>query len=201
MSPQPLRAAASVVLWRYGPQGPEAMMGQRGATARFLPSKLVFPGGAVDPRDLGAAPVAELSETCRARLAIASTLPPDALTACGLRELREETGIDLIGPPGVRLHFLFRAITPPDRPHRFDARFFLVAAPPGLTGPGAGDGELTGLGWVPLAAFGAAPLPFVTELVVAEAQEAIARGHPPDLVGFYDNRDAPQIRRLPGTSA
>ena len=47
----PIRDAATVIVTRPGPAGPEVLMGQRGAQASFMPSKVVFPGGAVDPGD------------------------------------------------------------------------------------------------------------------------------------------------------
>ncbi|MDO5641628.1 MAG: DNA mismatch repair protein MutT, partial [Paracoccus sp. (in: a-proteobacteria)] len=43
-----LRDAASVVLVRRGSAGASVLMGMRGANAAFMPSKFVFPGGAVD---------------------------------------------------------------------------------------------------------------------------------------------------------
>ena len=45
---EPIRPAATVILWRDGAQGREILMGQRGAGAVFMPSKYVFPGGGVD---------------------------------------------------------------------------------------------------------------------------------------------------------
>ena len=62
--PARLRDAATVVLVRRGPEGPAVLMGMRGAKAAFMPSKYVFPGGAVDRvdrvrrADLGGAGVA-----------------------------------------------------------------------------------------------------------------------------------------------
>ncbi|HRK43803.1 MAG TPA: DNA mismatch repair protein MutT, partial [Gemmobacter sp.] len=47
----PIRDAATLILSRQGPDGPEVLMGQRGAGAAFMPSKYVFPGGAVDAGD------------------------------------------------------------------------------------------------------------------------------------------------------
>jgi len=47
-----LRDAATVILWRTGAEGPEVLMGTRGARAAFMPNKVVFPGGAIDPGDI-----------------------------------------------------------------------------------------------------------------------------------------------------
>ena len=126
MSDVPITPAASVVLVRRGGAG-RVLMGQRGAGAVFMPSKYVFPGGRVDSGDhsdaLGLAP------DCQARLGqhlLPTSPPPTALVACVRRELREETSLTL--PPTAPLRFIFRAITPPGSPRRFDARFFLADA-------------------------------------------------------------------------
>ena len=125
-----IRPAATLVLLRQGAAGPEVLMGMRGAQAVFMPSKYVFPGGGVDAADHAAGTVAALSDLCRHRLSL--YLPddspaPDALAAAGLRELAEETGLTLT-EGAAHLRFIFRAITPPGRSRRFDARFFLVDA-------------------------------------------------------------------------
>ena len=50
-TPQP---AATVLLLRDGPAGPEVLMTRRARTARFAPGAYVFPGGAVDAADAAA---------------------------------------------------------------------------------------------------------------------------------------------------
>ena len=42
----PIRDAATVIVTRPGPAGPEVLMGQRGAQASFMPSQVVLPGDA-----------------------------------------------------------------------------------------------------------------------------------------------------------
>ncbi len=65
---EPIRPAATVILWRDGAQGRESLVGQRGAGAVFMPAKSVFPGGGVDPDDhQGIDPL--LHAACRASLA------------------------------------------------------------------------------------------------------------------------------------
>lgn len=61
-----------------------------------------------------------------------------------------------------------RAITPPGSPIRFDTHFFQVEGTQ-ARGTLGGDGELEDLGWVPVAATAALPMPAVTRRVLNEA--------------------------------
>jgi 8-oxo-dGTP pyrophosphatase MutT (NUDIX family) len=221
------RAAATVILLRRDAGGARVLMGMRGAGAVFMPSKYVFPGGAVDPGDGDVPLVAGLGDLCRARLAERATGPSaQALTVAAIRELWEETGLRLGAsgghaplPPGWSgfdatgtlptahaLSFFFRAITPPGRSRRFDARFFLADAA-GVMGDlddfGLASDELSHLHWVPLAEARALNLPFITEVVLAELSAHLARAGaegplgPPPNVPFFDNSGpVPMFRRL-----
>ncbi|MFP4406139.1 MAG: DNA mismatch repair protein MutT, partial [Rhodosalinus sp.] len=44
-----VRDAATVIVLRDRDTRPRILMGQRGSAAAFMPNKVVFPGGAVDP--------------------------------------------------------------------------------------------------------------------------------------------------------
>ena len=195
-----IRPAATVILWREDASGPEVLMGQRGAAAAFMPSKYVFPGGAVDQSD-HEADFAEgwISRGCAQRLALDAQVPPHALIAAARRELAEETGLILQPSPDATITFVFRAITPPGRSRRFDARFFLAKAS-AATGDqdvfsGASD-ELSHLHWIGLAKARALDLPFITEVVLAEVS-ALLSGVPPNGVPFFDNSGpVPTFRRL-----
>ena len=195
---QTIRAAATVVVWRDTGAGPELLMGQRGAAAAFMPSKYVFPGGAVDPGD--AAPLEFLAPLCAHRLALLSPPPAppvQALVGAARRELAEETGLDLL--PTARLRFIFRAITPPGRSRRFDARFFLANAA-SLAGDlddfNAASDELSHLHWIGIAKARGLDLPFITEVVIAEVI-ALLSGQDQPGVPFFDNSGStPVFRRL-----
>lgn len=217
-----LRDAATVIVLRDIGGNRRILMGQRGAKAAFMPNKFVFPGGAVDPGD-GAVPLARpLSEITHHRVAEDGACAPSALAAAAIRELWEETGLRL-GQPGTwsppaewaafaatglmpdaaPLQFFFRAITPPGRPRRFDARFFLIDAEQ-LDGDlddftHASD-ELSQLQWIPLADARAFNLPFITEVVLAEVAKITQVG-PPASVPFFKNDDEESLfMRLGGRS-
>ncbi|MDZ4096884.1 MAG: NUDIX hydrolase [Paracoccaceae bacterium] len=214
-----IRPAATIILSRQGSNGPEVLMGQRGHAAAFMPSKYVFPGGAVDAGDAEIRLFAPPPDACVARLA-SDGPPPEALAAAAIRELWEETGLALgrtgvpaipapagwgdfaarrLVPDASGLRFIFRAITPPGRTRRFDARFFLADAA-GISGDindfSAASDELSHLHWIALSEVRHLDLPFITEVVLAEAG-ALLRGVADEGVPFFDNSGAtPTFRRL-----
>ncbi len=197
MSEVPIHPAASVVLVRRGGAG-RVLMGQRGAGAVFMPSKYVFPGGRVDSGDHSDA--VNLSPVCAARLGqhlLPAAPPPAALVACARRELREETSLSL--PATAPLRFIFRAITPPGGPRRFDARFFLADAAhidSTLDDFSGAEDELQHLHWVSLDETRSLDLPFITEIVLAELRALLA-GEDQAGVPFFDNSGpVPTFRRI-----
>ncbi|MGG7643682.1 NUDIX hydrolase [Rhodovulum sp. YNF3179] len=218
-APEPeIRNAATVILVRDRATDPHILVGQRGAGAAFMPSKFVFPGGALDDADhradLAALPDADtmrrLAEACDPALA-------RPLVLAGIRELWEETGLALgradtaaparrpafhpdwhdfldqgALPSGEGLTFIFRAITPKGRPRRFDARFFLADADLLLGDPddfSRAEDELSHLHWADLDAVRALDLPFITEVVLAEVQALLDAGRPPESVPFFHHED------------
>lgn len=196
---EPIRPASTVILWRDGPDGPRVLMGQRGAGAAFMPSKFVFPGGGVDPED--SALPGYLATECTRRLGLlaAGAPQPDVLVAAALRELVEETGLRAASPVQGALRFVFRAITPPGRSRRFDARFFLADAEALDCDPedfAAASGELQHLRWLALPEARALDLPFITEVVLAEVAALVAGGDQPGVPFFDNSGSTPQFRRL-----
>jgi len=218
-----LRDAATIVLVRDEATRPRILMGQRGATAAFLPNKFVFPGGAVDAVDGTVKLARPLAAHTHAALCRESTCAPEALAAASLRELWEETGLILgdaqawrgdppqgwrgfaaagFVPSGAELSYFFRAVTPLGRPRRFDARFFLARAEALVTDPddfSRAEDELNHLQWIPLDAAREFDLPFITEVVLAELAGRIAGTVPPDDVPFFRNDDETHlVTRLGG---
>ncbi|MBM2294531.1 NUDIX hydrolase [Sulfitobacter pseudonitzschiae] len=209
-----IRHAATVIVLRDRWTSPRILMGQRGAKAVFMPNKFVFPGGAVDPGDYHVPLAGALPEGCAARISEDSA--PDmahALSVAAIRELFEETG-QVLGQPGdwdtavpedwtdfaetghvphaSALQFVFRAITPPGRPRRFDARFFLVDADTLVTDPddfSAASDELSHLQWVGLDDVRSFDMPFITEVVLSEVQKRAQSVEPPESVPFFKNNE------------
>jgi 8-oxo-dGTP pyrophosphatase MutT (NUDIX family) len=209
-----IRNAATVIVVRDRASRPSVLMGQRGAKAAFMPNKFVFPGGALDASDADVALAHPLSALCAQRLADQADQDlGSALAAAAIRELWEETG-QVLGhraawagdipenwqgfaqtghrPSAEGLQFVFRAITPPGRPRRFDARFFLVDADALCSDPddfsGAED-ELSHLQWIPLDEVRGFDLPFITEVVLAEVGARLGEAGPPASVPFFRNND------------
>lgn len=164
------RHAASLILWRHGPAGVEVLMGLRHAGHRFMPNVLVFPGGRVDRADHRARAASELPGFTRACLERAA--PPSLARALGVaaaRELAEETGLRLgrAAPDLGSLDYLCRAVTPPNRFMRFNARF-LIAPAEAATGTIQGSGELEALRFFGLEEAARHKLATITAKVLAE---------------------------------
>ncbi|GAB4385007.1 NUDIX hydrolase [Albidovulum sp.] len=219
----PVRDAATVVLVRQGGAEPALLMGQRGAAAAFMPDKYVFPGGALDDADWQVPLAVPPDPLCAARLE-ADGRPglAAALAAGAVRELWEETGL-ILGRPGRwpvappagwqsfaatghlpdagALRFVFRAITPPGRTRRFDARFFLADAAAIAGDPedfGRASDELGHLHWVPMSQARRLNLPFITEVVLGEVAALLeAAGDGDAGIPFFDNSGpVPAFRRI-----
>ena len=98
------RPAASLILLRASPAGPEVLLLRRNPAQRFMGGAWVFPGGAVHEEDADHAGAA-------------------------VRELEEEAGITL--PEDTPLVPFSRWITPAEVKVRFDTWFFAAPAPAG----------------------------------------------------------------------
>jgi 8-oxo-dGTP pyrophosphatase MutT (NUDIX family) len=123
------RQAASLILLRDSPEGPEVLLVQRNPEQRFMGGAWVFPGGANHPDE----------DTDHAATAV--------------RELEEEAGIALGGD--VELVPFSRWITPEEVKIRFDTWFFAGRAPAGAEATPDG-GECIDARWLrPAAALAA----------------------------------------------
>lgn len=171
------RDAATLILVRGGR---EVMMGQRSKGHVFMPDKWVFPGGRVDPGDARAKAASELTPETEALLkkGTLSRRPVRAFALAATRETLEETGLTVGGPGGPeldKLSFVARAITPPYRPRRFDARFFMADAEAVLADDKPAEGEeLLHVRWFSLADANALDLPSITRFVLKEVEARLA---------------------------
>jgi len=209
-----IRNAATVIVIRDRMTTPSILMGQRGAKAAFMPNKFVFPGGAVDIGDADIPLASPLTPQCAAR--IGEDIDPalaHAIPVAAVRELWEETGL-ILGqkgdwqgkappdwetfaatghlPHAQPLQFVFRALTPPGRPRRFDARFFLVDVDDIASDPDNFDAacdELSHLQWVPLTKARSFDMPFITEVVLAEVEARARDLNAPESVPYFKNND------------
>jgi 8-oxo-dGTP pyrophosphatase MutT (NUDIX family) len=115
----PPRVAASVIVLRDAPGGPEVLLVQRNPNARFMGGAWVFPGGAVDA--------------------------DETVEQSALRELEEEASVHVTDT--AELTPFSRWITPAEVKVRFDTWFFVVRAP-GDAQPQADGQECVDLRWI-----------------------------------------------------
>ncbi len=114
------RQAASLILLRDSPAGPEVLLVLRNPDQRFMGGVWVFPGGAAHDEDADHAAVA-------------------------VRELEEEAGIAL--PETAVVLPFSRWITPAEVKIRFDTWFYVAAAPDGAEARPDG-GECVDARWI-----------------------------------------------------
>lgn len=190
--------AATLILVRGGR---EVMMGQRAKGHVFFPDKWVFPGGRLEAEDAAAPAASEFDAATETLLRLGAPLmPPRAYGLAAARETLEETGLRVGGPEGPaldRFRFVCRAITPPNRPRRFDARFFLADAGEVLLDdkPVRTDDELLDVKWFSFEEAEALDLPTVTRYVLKEVRAQLAgSGEGPPFLCWRDGGH--QMERL-----
>jgi 8-oxo-dGTP pyrophosphatase MutT (NUDIX family) len=204
-----LKAAATIVLIRKDGLKSSVLMGKRSSKAAFMPSKYVFPGGAWEPSDNELHLMQPLCNKQIGLLALeADPTMSASLGVTALRELWEETGLRLSpkypikkgsrswqgffaekqGPNLSGLRFFFRAVTPPGRSRRFDARFFFCDSKhiyDDLDDFSKASGELSDLQWVDLDFLHTLELPKITKIVVGYLRKLIISNYNYAYVPFY----------------
>ena len=191
------RDAATLVLIDHTAEAPRVLMGRRHPDMAFLANKFVFPGGRVDDADLTVQADEDLHPVVAGKLLIEmrGKASPDrarALAIAAVREVREETGLILghrESPPLAALSYFARAITPPDRPRRFDTRFFMANADLVADKTLAGDGELSDLAWFTLEQTNTLDMPGITRLIIEDIAQVLKSADPSSHpIPFYYHR-------------
>lgn len=205
------RDASTLILLDRSGDVPKVLMGKRHHGHVFMPGRYVFPGGRIDPADRRMPVAAPLDPLMEAKLMMQIRRPSpgraQTLALAAIRETFEETGLLLgkksetapaapdaawqafveakILPDLSVMHFVARAVTPPNRNRRYDTRFFTADATTiahkieGKVGP---DSELVDLVWLPLPDIKQhIELMAITELVLRELQAQIDEGFSHDL--------------------
>ena len=204
------RDAASLILLREGKSGLEVLIGRRGAGARFMPGRYVFPGGRVTASD---------SRAWEGESDEGEVAPFLALKHAALRETFEETGLVVgrsvnrlalgngealspveqayrargVAPAPDLLRLVGRAITPTASPIRFHARFF-VADGRHAAGALVPCEELDDLRWHPVDGEPPGTMQNVTRFMLRCAVEAW-RGQAPPEPPLYWHRGARSLVR------
>ena len=196
------RDAATLILVRMRGKTPEVLMGCRAAKSAFMPNRYVFPGGRVDKPDAHVPIATPFDPHVKARLLNAATEQrAHALGVAAIRETFEESGLILgkplkggapkkdygehwkgfldqgMAPALDSLDLIARAVTPPGRPRRFNARFFMARAED-ASGEIRHSSEMGDIRWVKLDEARELPLPTITGLILGEIGRLVKE--PPD---------------------
>jgi 8-oxo-dGTP pyrophosphatase MutT (NUDIX family) len=186
--------AATLIIVRRDPDSPRVLMGKRHGKLAFQPNKYVFPGGRLDPGDQRITAGGDLRADVWEKAATGITpVRARGLALAAIRETFEETGV-LVGerssktprtrapawakffahgivPRLDRLDLIARAITPPGRTRRFDARFFMVDGSAIAHALDAAENEeLLTPSWLTLAEARALDLPSITRRILEEVE-------------------------------
>lgn len=216
--------AAALILVDRSARTPRLLFGRRNPRLRFMPGKLVFPGGRLEPKDRHMPVYGMLDEVSERRLGerVARPSPGRArgLALAAIRETFEETGLALgtleagapdtvpegwqdFGAAGLfpnleALTFVARAITPPGLIRRFDTRFFIAdLADVGhqVEGVVGPEQEFVETTWLTVKQARDAEIPDITRAIVEEVEHRLSGGARPWLpVPLYYGRGSRMYR-------
>ena len=210
--PPRIRDAATLVLVRMRGKTPEVLMGERSSGHVFYPHHYVFPGGRVDRSDGYVSPATTLRPEVMTRLSrSASPRRAQALALAAVRETFEEAGLILgasadrpkrppkgwgpfydtgYGPALDGLTYIYRAVTPPGRPRRFNARFFVADYEQVAATADVDQDELLKLHWRDLDSALDLKIRPITAIVLKEIKQRLADGD------LYDDRPVKFVKTL-----
>lgn len=205
--------AATLILVKRDDGTPRVLMGRRHEGMAFMAGKYVFPGGRVDPGDQRLMVQSELRADVLAKLTNGATASrAKGLALAAIRETFEETGVIFgerseklprtktgswkqffshgLMPRLDKLEFIARAITPPNRTRRFDARFFMAdAAHIGHALGRAESDELLEACWLTFEEARAQDLPTITRRMIDEVEARVAKPGETRPVPFFRFRN------------
>lgn len=193
--------AAALILYRRQRGKIRILMGRRNSRHAFLPGRFVFPGGRIEPADQRLGVTTNLRRDVLTKVSSGITeARAKGLALAAIRETYEETGL-IVGarsnylpptrssswqrflshgfaPKLEALDFIARAITPPGRPRRFDARFFMANADENETGlqVASSDGELKDLRWLTFDEARAVDIIPITRCIIDEIERRLMGG-------------------------
>jgi 8-oxo-dGTP pyrophosphatase MutT (NUDIX family) len=215
------RDAATLILVKRDGGEPQVLMGMRAAGMAFMPNRYVFPGGRVDPGDQRIVPASDLKPHVLQKLTLGTTASrARGLALAAIRETFEETG-NLVGEhsektPRTRsaawrqffahgivprldgLDYIARAITPPQRPRRFDARFLMAdASVITHTLDATENEELLQSRWLTFSEARALDIPAITRTILEEVEARTRAPNAPRPIPFFRfSRNRPSLTHL-----
>ena len=153
-----------------------------------MPSVYVFPGGKVDRTDTSERrellPERDARRIQSGLGARGSERRVQAIARAALRETEEETGYALMRDhPPAPLRYVARAVTPPGRTRRFDARFLACRREHLELRESTPTDELEDVRWVRCEELDDLPLARITRVIIEELRERLRVD--PRLVGDY----------------
>jgi len=200
---RPKDAASLIVVRKYDGVA-RVLMGERNRRHVFLPGRFVFPGGRLDVADQRLNVATELRPEVASKVASGiSAARARGLALAAIRETFEETGVRLgvrratpirtrsapwrsffargVVPRLEGLDFIARAITPPGRSRRFDARFFMADSSEIALTVSASEisGELLHPVWLSLDEARSADVLPITRCICDEIEARLAPGSDP----------------------
>lgn len=212
--------AATLVLVKRENGVARVLMGQRHGNMAFMANKYVFPGGRIDPGDMRIPVASDLQPHVAARASLGTTAArARGLALAAIRETFEETGILLgersnkvprtrapawqkffahkIVPKLDTLEMIARAVTPPNRTRRFDARFFMADSSLICHElDGAATEELLTPAWLTIDEARQLDLPSITRTVLDEVEARVGGDHGRPVPFYRFTRGKPALVHL-----
>lgn len=150
MDDRPIREAAAAICVRDGSLEPEVLVVERSAESRFLPGYIAFPGGAIEPDDVGHSLRWFGDDAHAQRAASIRELVEEvglAVTAAGAFAAASLDPVDADPPRPGMLAEVCHWVAPPEVPVRFDARYFAVHVATAVE-PVVDGREVVGAWWI-----------------------------------------------------